>query len=426
MKERRGEVVKLLLWEIGKSLRDSEKEFDRTLEYVRDTIEALREADGVASRFQVEQGVIAQIRRAPLGVALCMGPFNYPLNETLTTLLPALVMGNTVVMKPPRLGVLLFRPLLEAMRDAFPRGVVNTVYGDGPTIIGPLMSSGKVDVLAFIGSARVAAILEKQHPKPNRLRTIYGLEAKNPAVILPDADLDLAVKECVLGSLSFNGQRCTALKILFVHRDVANPFVDSLTRAVGELQTGMPWEPGVAITPLAEASSPKRLADLVEDAVRKGARARGGDVNRTFFRPALVEGVAPGMRLWSEEQFGPVVPVATFDDLETPVRFLVESPFGQQMSIFGRDAAAIARLIDPLVNQVCRVNLNSQCQRGPDAYPFTGRKDSAEGTLSVTDALRCFSIRTMVAAKEGDANRAILEDIVRNRRSRFLWTESPP
>ncbi len=122
MKDQRDAVVKLLMWEIGKTLSDAEKEFDRTVDYIRDTIEALKDLDRISSRFVIEQGVIGQIRRAPLGVVLCMGPFNYPLNETFTTLIPALIMGNAVIFKPPKLGVLLHRPLLEAFRDSFPAG----------------------------------------------------------------------------------------------------------------------------------------------------------------------------------------------------------------------------------------------------------------------------------------------------------------
>jgi glyceraldehyde-3-phosphate dehydrogenase (NADP+) len=128
-------------------------------------------------------------------------------------------------------------------------------------------------------------------------------------------------------------------------------------------------------------------------------------------------------RVYQEEQFGPVVPVVPFDDLAEPIRYLEDSPYGQQASLFGQDPEALARLIDPLVNQVCRLNLNSQCQRGPDVLPFTGRKDSAEGTLSVSDALRVFSIRTLVAARDSAPNKAILSDILRERRSAFLSTD---
>ena len=272
MKERRDDVVKLLMWEIGKALPDAEKEFDRTVDYIRDTIDALKDLDRVSSRFVIEQGVIGQIRRAPLGVVLCMGPFNYPLNETFTTLIPALIMGNTVIFKPPKIGVLLHQPLLEAFRDAFPRGVVNTVYGDGQSVISPLMQSGKIDVLAFIGSSRVADILKQQHPKPHRLRCVLGLEAKNAGIVLRDADLDLAVKECVLGSLSYNGQRCTALKILFVHRDIVDAFMTKFCDAIGRLKVGMPWDAGVQITPLPEPNKTKYLMELIDDARAKGAR----------------------------------------------------------------------------------------------------------------------------------------------------------
>ncbi|MGK7955889.1 MAG: NADP-dependent glyceraldehyde-3-phosphate dehydrogenase [Crocosphaera sp.] len=426
MKEKRDIIVNLLMWEIGKSYKDSCKEFDRTVDYIEDTIDALKNLDRVSSRFEIAQGVIGQIRRAPLGVVLSMGPANYPLNETFTTLIPALIMGNTVIVKAPRPGVLLNYPLLEAFKEAFPPGVVNTVYGKGRTITPPLMESGKIDALAFIGSSRAANNLKKQHPKSHRLRSILGLEAKNPAIVLPHADLDLTVKECILGTLSYNGQRCTAIKILFVHRTVIEKFLDKFTTAVSQLNFGMPWEENVFLTPIAEPGKPNYLQGLVEDAKSKGAdviNEGGGMINETFFYPAILYPVNESMTIYSVEQFGPVVPIVPFDDIETPISYLVNSDYGQQVSIFGQNTEAIAQLVDPLVNQVCRVNLNSQCQRGPDTFPFTGRKDSAEGTLSVHDALRAFSIRTLVAAKELELNKQLITEIVRQHQSNFLSTD---
>ncbi len=426
MKEKRQEVVNLLMWEIGKSFPDSAKEFDRTVAYIEDTIDALKNLDRSNSRFVIEQGIIGQIRRAPLGIVLCLGPTNYPLNETFTTLIPALIMGNTVVLKAPRPGVMLYRPLLEAFRDAFPKGVVNTVYGNGREVTPPLMASGRVDALAFIGSSRAASSLKKLHPKPHRLRSILGLEAKNPGIVLPYCDLDLAVKECILGTLSYNGQRCTALKILFVHRQIVDVFLERFSAAIANLKFGMPWEKGVTVTPLPEPGKPKYFTELVEDAKQFGAQIvnqGGGTVNETFFYPAVMYPVTAEMRLYHEEQFGPVIPVVPFDDIEIPIQYIVDSDYGQQVSIFGQDPDTIAKLVDPLVNQVSRVNLNSQCQRGPDTFPFTGRKDSAEGTLSVADALRAFSIRTLVAAKDTAINKSMLTKIVREHQSNFLSTD---
>jgi len=407
-------------------LVDAAKEFDRTVEYIRDTIEALKELDRNSSRFDIRQGIIGRVRRSPLGVVLCMGPYNYPLNETFTTLIPALIMGNTVIFKPPKYGVLLHQPLLRAFRDAFPPGVVNTVYGEGAQVVGPLMESGKIDVLAFIGTSRVASILKKQHPKPHRLRSVLGLEAKNPAIILPDADLDLAVSECLLGSLSYNGQRCTALKIIFVHEAIAEDFNRKMVVELGKMKPGMPWDDRAQVTPLPEAGKTEYLDGLVRDAISKGATVinpDGGTFEETYFHPALLFPVSQDMKVWTEEQFGPVVPIAPFHDILEPLEYVTSSNYGQQISIFGQDPETIARLIDPLVNQVSRLNINSQCQRGPDAFPFTGRKDSAEGTLSVSDALRVFSIRSLVAAKSNDLNKKIITTIVKEDKSNFLSTD---
>ncbi|RPJ05442.1 MAG: NADP-dependent glyceraldehyde-3-phosphate dehydrogenase [Spirochaetaceae bacterium] len=426
MKEKREIVVNLIMWEIGKTRKDSEKEFDRTLQYIYDTIEAVKDMDRASSRFSIEEGIIAQIRRAPLGVVLCMGPYNYPLNETYTTLIPALIMGNTAIFKPPKYGVLLHQPLLEAFAECFPKGVVNTIYGEGTKIIPPIMASGKVDVLAFIGSSKVADILKHQHPQPHRLRSILGLGAKNAGIVLADADMELAVKECVTGSLSYNGQRCTALKILFVHKSRIDEFLTMFTAELLKLKCGMPWDADVALTPLPEGGKCEYLDSVVKDATALGAKiinADGGVFNNTFFYPALLYPVNEKMRAYHEEQFGPVIPVASFENIEEPLNYVVDSAFGQQLSIFGTDPDCISDLIDPLVNQVCRLNINSQCQRGPDVFPFTGRKDSAEGTLSVSDALRCFAIRTLVAAKSSDVNKKILTGMVRERKSSFLSTD---
>ncbi|MDO9553036.1 NADP-dependent glyceraldehyde-3-phosphate dehydrogenase [Rhodonellum sp.] len=419
-------VTKLIMWEIGKAYTESVKEFDRTVEYISATVDALKDLDRQSSGFQIVDGIAAQIRRSPLGVVLCMGPFNYPLNETFTTLIPALIMGNTILFKPPKHGSLLHYPLLEAFSTCFPKGVVNTIYGRGADIIPPLMQSGRINVLTLIGSSKVADKLKKLHPKINRLRAILGLDAKNAAIITANADLDLAVKETIAGALSFNGQRCTAIKIVFVHESLTEKFLEKLSDAVGKLKLGMPWEPGVNITPLPEPDKPAYLRECLDDAVFHGARIineNAGQINESFFFPAVVFPVNEKMKLYREEQFGPVIPVLSFKDIEEPIQYLIDSPHGQQVSLFSNDPEELGRLIDPLVNEVSRVNVNSQCQRGPDVFPFTGRKDSAEGTLSVSDALRSFSIRSLVAAKLTDQNKYLLNEIINGQQSNFLSTK---
>jgi len=426
MRTKRAEVVKLLMWEIGKSLKDSEKEFDRTCDYIVDTVKALKEQDRRSANLIEEQGFLGQIRRVPLGVALCMGPFNYPLNETFTTLIPALIMGNTVVFKPAKYGVLLVKPLLEAFRDSFPAGVINIIYGRGRDTVGALMETGKIDVFAFIGTNKGANDLKRLHPKPHRLRSILGLDAKNPAIVLSDADLTNAVAECITGSLSFNGQRCTALKILFVHQSIVAEFTKRYLEELKKLKPGMPWEAGVGLTPLPEPGKTDYLKGLVDNAKLHGAKVmneNGGEISQSYFHPAVLYPVNEKMNIYHEEQFGPIVPIVPFTDDEEPINYLLNSQFGQQVSLFGKDSKRLANMMDALVNQVGRINLNTQSQRGPDTFPFNGRKDSAEGTLSIADALRVFSIRTIVATKGTDDNKQIFNSIIRNRESDFLSTD---
>ena len=168
------------------------------------------------------------------------------------------------------------------------------------------------------------------------------------------------------------------------------------------------------------------IQELIDDATSKGAKVinkKGGETTENYIFPAVVYPVTKEMRIFNEEQFGPVTPVVSFKDIQEPLDDMAASNYGQQVSIFGSDVKTLAPLIDALVNLVCRVNLNSSCQRGPDMYPFTGRKDSAVATLSVYDALRSFSIRTFVASKDSAYNNKILQELLDTKSSNFINTD---
>ena len=228
-----------------------------------------------------------------------MGPFNYPLNETFSTLIPALIMGNTVVVKISRFGELFWDTLLEAFRDSFPPGVVNIINGRGRQIVASgRVQTGEIDVLAFIGSSHVANQIKLAHPQPHRFRSILALEAKNPAIVLPDADMNLAISECVKGALSFNGQRLTtALKILFVHKSMISEFQRKFVAAVDALPYGMPWEnKEFRSLPYPIRGSLEYLHEIMKEAEKSGARLlnpeRGGKVEGNLFHPAVMANVS--------------------------------------------------------------------------------------------------------------------------------------
>jgi acyl-CoA reductase-like NAD-dependent aldehyde dehydrogenase len=266
------------------------------------------------------------------------------------------------------------------------------------------------------------------HPKSNRLKSILGLDAKNAAIIMNDADLELAVKESVAGALSFNGQRCTALKILFVHSSIVDRFNERLVEEVEKLVVGMPWTKGVTITPLAEPGKPDYLQECIDDALAKNATILnadfgGGSIGLSLAKPAVLYPVTEDMKVYREEQFGPLIPIVPFEDMQVPVDYVIGSPYGQQVSIFSNDPDALGYLIDTLAGQVGRININSQCQRSPDSFPFNGRKDSAQGTLSVDEALNAFSVDSVVATKQNAVNEKLLEGILLNDSSNRLNTK---
>ena len=305
--------------------------------------------------------------------------------------------------------------------DAFSCGQFQDIYRRHKALGNLIL----VDVLALIGHSSSAISLQDLHPKKSRLRLVLGLEAKNPGIILPDADLDQTVKECISGTLSFNGQRCTALKVLYVHEDIRESFLKKFSEAVDALQVGLPWE-NTLLTPLPEPNKPAYIKELIDDAVQKGASIinnRGGEMTANYCFPAVLYPVTQDMKVFQEEQFGPVIPILSFTDIQQPLDDMSSSSYGQQVSLFGKDVNQLAPLIDTLANLVCRVNLNSSCQRGPDVYPFTGRKDSAVSTLSVHDALRSFSIRTFLASKVNDTNNVILERLMASNKSKFISTD---
>jgi len=319
-------------------------------------------------------------------------------------------------MKIPNIGGLAHVLTMEAYAETFPRGVVNFVAGRGRDTMPPIMKTGIVDLFAFIGSSRAADALIRQHPQPHRLRNLLSLDGKNLGIIMPDANLDVAVKECLSGSTSFNGQRCTAIKLIVAHKTIVKEFNEKFCSAVSSLSAGPPFGKN-AITPLPEPDKPQYLEDLIKDAKAGGASVineSGGAVDRTLVFPSILYPVTKSMRAYHEEQFGPLIPIAEYEDISEVLTHLTETTFGQQVSVFTGSAAAgneeLGKILDACALTTCRVNINAQCQRGPDSFPFAGRKSSALGTISVTEVLRAVSVETVVAAKSAKEVRGITSD----------------
>jgi glyceraldehyde-3-phosphate dehydrogenase (NADP+) len=221
------------------------------------------------------------------------------------------------------------------------------------------------DLLGFIGGSKAADAILREHPAPHRLRTFLSLDGKNLGIVTADADLNIAARECCVGALSFNGQRCTAIKMIMVHESIAPHFLQKLLEEISVLKAGLPWEEGVYITPLPQVDKIDFLTGLVDDAISKGAEVinkldGGGFICGNLMRPAVVYPITDSMRLWHEEQMGPIIPVAIYDDIEVVKNYISRSSYGLQSSIFSENAGTTASLIDVLSTAVGRININTQ------------------------------------------------------------------
>ncbi|KAH9832237.1 aldehyde dehydrogenase [Rhodofomes roseus] len=423
-KAAREEMAELLMWDICKSKKDATDEIDRTIDFIEDTISEAVRLYNSQTNFEVSSGVAAQIRHMPVGVVLASGPFNYPMNECYTTFIPALMAGNTVILRIPRNGASPHFPTLRMFQKHFPPGAINVLSGSGREIMTPLMQSGGIDYLAFIGRSSSASALIKAHPEPHRLHSLLQMDSKDCAILLEDADVELAAKQCASGAFSFNGQRCTAIKLIWVPEKRVADFVPKFVQAVDALKIGMPWDADAKITPLCEDEKPNGLKDLIEDALKHGAHIlnkNGARFAKSLASPTVVGPVTKDMKLYLEEQFGPIAPIAVYKDINEPLSWIAENKYGLQSAVFGYEPTALARVVDALAMAEGRVNINSPDKRGPDVLPFTGKKNSALGMTNAKEALKLFAIPTIVATTLGDErNLSAVEGLVRSGKSNFF------
>ena len=434
LKKSREQIVEALMWEIGKNRPDAESEFDRTVKFAMSVMDVIRNDPEIAnSSWQTIGSTNALVRRAALGVILCMGPYNYPINETYATLIPALLMGNICIMKIPSVGGIAHLLTMQAFSKVLPHGTINFVSGPGRDTTPHLLQSGKIDGLAFIGGSDVADKLIKDHPHPHRLKVFLQLEANNMAIYLHDLfegktvspSLQNALEQAIIGSLSYNGQRCTALKLHMAPSQHAEFFATKLAEHVEALSVGLPWQQDAStgkysdVTPLPNGKRINYMKELLEDALSKGAKVinkDGGKVmggsESTLMVPAVLYPVTSDMRLYHEEQFGPLIPVTGYDDIDTIIAFGRDGIYAQQVSIFGTEAEMVSPFIDAFAAIFGKINLNSQCGRSPDVLPFSGRRSSAMGVMSVKDALKEFSTPTVVAYKSSINNDNMNDQLV--------------
>lgn len=390
--EKAEELAEILTMEIAKDRKSSIAEIQRSADYIRFTADAAKSLEGETipgdSFPGTKRNKISVVTRVPLGVVLAISPFNYPVNLSVSKIAPALMAGNSVVLKPPTQGAMSALYLAEVFNMAgLPKGVLNTITGRGSEIGDYCVTHKEVDFINFTGSTEVGQHISSITTMKPLLLELGG---KDAAIVLEDADLNRTVDNIVSGAYSYSGQRCTAVKRVLVMESVADVLAEKLKDKISKLKAGDPREEGVIITPLINKKSADFVMSLMEDADKKGAKLLvGGKREGNLVYPTLYDNVTLDMKLAWEEPFGPILPIIRIKSIDEAINIANESMYGLQSSIFTKDIDKAFYIANKL--EVGTVQINNKPERGPDHFPFLGVKSSGMGIQGIRYSIEAMS-----------------------------------
>ena len=380
MMERIDDLALLMTLEMGKPLAESRGEITYAAEFFRwFAEEAVRNDGGYAiapngaSRFLVQ--------KQPVGVCLLITPWNFPMAMGTRKIGPAVAAGCTMVLKPASQTPLSMHALAAILTEAgLPDGVLNLVTtSDAGGVMEPLIRDGRARKLSFTGSTPVGRKLLEQAAE-KVLRTSMELGGNAPFLVFDDADLDSAVEGAMLAKMRNMGEACTAANRFLVQRSVAGAFADRLAERMSGLNVGRGTEAGVDVGPLVDAKGRDKVAELVQDAVERGATVRVGaepvDGPGYFYRPTVLTDVPLEARLTEEEIFGPVAAISVFDHEDEAVAAANDTEFGLVSYLYTENVTRAMRVSERLESGM--VGLNTGLVSNP-AAPFGGIKQSGLG-----------------------------------------------
>ena len=318
-------------------------------------------------------GPHGEIQYRPLGVVAVISPWNYPLAMANNLLIPALMAGNSVILKPSEETPLVADAFVKALNQVLPAGVLQIAHGDEQT--GKALVEADIRMVAFTGSLQAGKHI-MAHAASGLKRLVMELGGNDPMIVMADADLDAAARFAVASSFENAGQMCTSTERIYVDARIAEAFEDKVVAYASQYKTG-PWnQPRVNIGPVVNPRQHQHVLLQLQDASLKGARFLLGrdDYALPFIEPTVVTGLTMDMQLEQEETFGPVVAIAHFDEINQAIWRANHSPYGLGAVVFG---GAGARVVAEQM-EAGMVGIN-QGVGGPGGAPWVGAKQSGFG-----------------------------------------------
>jgi succinate-semialdehyde dehydrogenase/glutarate-semialdehyde dehydrogenase len=380
MNARADDLALLMTLEMGKPLAESKSEIVYAAEFLRWFAEQAVRIDG---RYAVNPNGAGRLltMKAPIGPCLLITPWNFPTAMGTRKIGPAVAAGCTMVVKPAQQTPLSMLALAELMTEAgLPAGVLNVVTtSKAADVTGPLFDDSRLRKMSFTGSTPIGKMLMEQAAK-RLVKCSMELGGNAPFIVFDDADLDAAVEQAVIAKMRNGGESCVAANRFHVHASVADEFAARLTEKLAAMPVGRGTEDGVQVGPLIDGKQRDKVAELVEDAVGKGAKVltgaeKVGDKGY-FYAPTVLSGISSDAELLREEIFGPVAPVATFTTDEEAITAANATEFGLVAYVFTRDIKRAFKVSEAL--EVGMLGLNRGLVSNA-AAPFGGVKESGFG-----------------------------------------------
>jgi len=398
IKARREELGRLIALEAGKPIRDALVEVDRAVVTFRLGAEEAERMVGETIPLDITpsgKGRMGITRRFPIGPIAGISPFNFPLNLAAHKLAPAIASGNPIVLKPPSKDPLVMLTVAEIVEEAGAQMGSVSVLPMSRELGDRMVSDDRFKLLTFTGSPSVGWRMKERAGKK---RVVLELGGNAGVIIDRSADLDWAVKRCLVGAFAYAGQVCISVQRMFVHADIWDEFMPKLVDGARALKVGDPLDPQTDVGPMVDGNAASRTQRWVDEALAAGGKALlGGKAEGTFFPPTILTDVPVSAAVCSNEAFAPLVVAFRFTDFDAAVRGVNDSMFGLQTGVFTNDLGAAWKAFNEL--EVGGVIVNDVPTYRTDHMPYGGVKDSGLGREGVRFAIEDMTeLRIMVLA----------------------------
>lgn len=417
LQKHKEELARVMSREMGKPLKEARGDVQEGIDCAYYSAGEGRRLFGQTTPSEMPNK-FAMTVRMPIGVCALITPWNFPIAIPCWKAMPALVCGNTVILKPAEDTSACATKLIEIFAEAgIPEGVINLVHGVGEEVGKALVEHPDVDLVSFTGSSETGAYVGATCGRTHK-RVCLELGGKNAQIVLEDADLELALDGAVWGAFGTSGQRCTATSRLILHRDIKEKFTAMLKERTSQLRLGAGTDPNTEIGPIINEKQLQRVNNYLDIAREEGAKVlMGGEIATAgelqsgyFFQPTILDDVTPDMRVAREEIFGPVVALIEVNSFEEAIAILNDTPYGLSSSIYTRDvnrAFAAMRDIEAGITYINGPTIGAEVH-----LPFGGVKQTGNGHREAgTAAIEVFTEwKTVYVDFSGSLQRAQIDN----------------